>query len=445
MSDYEDSDEDYLYYQDDQDDEAWVTIRTEDNSWSKEVSVDNVLLADIIRPYSDIGEVPAEIVLSGTIAEIFRDQWPAYEEYQAYRSWVIKNGKGNETSDMESMLRGKEVLMKGSIPKVVALHRISAISGILNMESDWRLYVAATSSSSFDDTKRHLKSVRDVLNQTYGSYSGRYDDDFFIVPVLRDVVDYMERKRGGSYAYGLVHAAMRNAMLLAMMRGGRERIEWEDIAWLPLHVLLGEVLPEEPWSLVVLNTVATFFGAGEWGREVVATYDYDYISDRRVHYRKRPNARVPYRLREDDINTRVAHITKLYEVIVSSIPDTIDPELYGLGPIIRRKFEPLPKMPNELAYSIVSWLNYNSITFYAAETDTPITNKSFFVIVRLLRSTVVGTFGMKKMKAILTHYLKTHQSKRAEAFIAEIDKVIDGPLGERPLPASKMLQRAHEF
>lgn len=432
MSNFDDEDE-YLYYQEpeeEEEEEVLVLIRTEDNSWSTTVSVDDQLFSDLIQPYTDLGEIPSEIVLRDTIGEVFKEQWRHYEAMIHYRHYIGTHHKGvlhqHETPEMTSLLEGWS--RSPRLPSLIYLHQISAIANILNLPTDWEVYVGVDERSSVVDTKRHLVAMSHTLVLSPESYMGRYYGNQVAINTLRSIVNEMERYsvygmiNGDELRVhrGVVYAAMRNALLLTIDRGRGDYIDSSYIPWIPLLEYFKDKLPADNWSISILNTIAMFAGVGDYSSPAVGSVD----------------------LRLDDKSgvmiSDERNLYETYDLFLLSVPTDIDPVLYGLGPIISTSRTIVPLKNNNSLFHMITWINYNTILhkqrqrggvdYYRISRrfveDDVVEASEFYSIAQLLATTTVGISGLIRIREILSNYMVNNKNLRAKRFIEEADRVI---------------------
>ena len=383
-----------------------------------------------------MGVTPSEIVVTSAVADVLETHWQYYEMYMAYFDHVRMNVREHETVEMRKILTGEQVDMVAAttgkeIPPLVYITQLSSLINIINMPLKWQLYVAVSVDSPITEIKQHLIRIRDALiDGSGGSYFGSYDDSYVVIATLRSIVKTIEREitEDGQVddgddrvrdVRGLVHAAMRNAVLLAI-DNNQGHLGHHHIPWLALYELLHDAIVNKIWASKILNTLATFAGIGDYQLPTFHGVQY-YLSKR-------------------SMETIENNVPQLYDIISSSAPVDIDPELYGLGPIIHELNPGPPELVNRLFYSVVTWVNYNSILYVMhVKTGTPLDLEKLVLpghctgnipshwfpdIVSLLAKTTVGIPGLLRMKEILVHYLKDKYNLRAELFIRAIVKVL---------------------
>ena len=248
-----------------------VKLEVEGRSWSRVIEAGDPVFAPLLEPYIELdGDLPAKILLTGAVGEIFDEEWHYYKELPA----IMKNGSKVDYGE------GRAVEPYADTPWTLAeiatvdkyrdedklkyeyhfqlfLHNIHRIVRILNMPEGWEKYVAVTGATPERDRLAHLVACGEAIEELRDELEvRRYIYTYSDIPAttrefamrylamiaqetMNSLVDYPEDKRREAIDAVRVtfFGVARNAVLTAYYRE-HTRVEWDDVLWGDIRALL---------------------------------------------------------------------------------------------------------------------------------------------------------------------------------------------------------------
>ena len=434
-------DDDYLLYQSEEDEEEeeyeeeeyqllkpeiqdvpqiadrdMMLVRTESGKWIKEVHRDDKMLQDLITPYTELGVVPAEIVLSGTIAEIVETQWPKYELAIKFRDAVMaldeNDPKVGETRSMTAALKGQKTTSRGSSTPVIRLDEVLLLSNVLNLPEGWRMWVSADDRVSDSDYLNHIRVMGyEIMQLGDDSYSemekGRiWRHSSFVAGILVEAIDryaWEIRSMLDNDVHQEIKAIIRGVMRNTVLRSINEsssnlHLDWKLINYRVLYGALRMLLPDGTRTSLVLDTLAMWMGNGDYRSKTF---------------------RGPVCAPGDNVSCADDNFPEMYDLLLKSFPDNVSPSLLGLEPIITDRVTKLehPEYMNisSLAWW-VAWVNHKALEFAETKVDVLLVEQFPYAIEFILMSTP-GRSGLEFMMKVLDNSDKGGKNERIQRFL----------------------------
>ena len=403
-----------------------ILIRTESGAWSREVERNDEMFRDLIDPYTELGTTPSEIVLSGVVGQVIETQWPKYEAMLEYRNFVMQldpdcSKRGETRAIMEALL-GRKATESPSSPPLVKLSEFSALSNILNLPQDWTLWVYVDEDVSDVLYARHVRAMGYAIMRTGDSSYSEMDKDRawrnskFVAGLLMEGIDryvwelrlIMENEQYDELK-AIVRGTMRNAVLRSIARDNQAAyLDWRLINYRALYHSLRDALPAGVRTDIILNTLLMWMGGGD--------------------YRKK-TFRGPICLDAYGVVCYDESLSSMYDLIIKSFPEDVDPILLGLEPIIANHHKKLAH-PDTMGISPlawwVSWVHHQTLEFAENKTES-LSVEQFPAAVEFFLMSTPGLPGLEFIVRVLTNYDPEGKNERITRFLTVVKERLSKP------------------
>ena len=408
-----------------------VTIRTSSCKWSKETTLDDPTFSDLFAPFIELEEKPKEVILNGSVAEVFETQWSYYEALMEYRKRITchDNSVVFEPHTMTRLLSGATMgscAGFSSYRGLVYLHEIDTLSRIITMPDHWELCVAVDEKkSSPRDVDAYLARMgRAVLATDYSSYVPGLSDHV-VVNTIWGIYDKVKSAKREVDPIVLIYAYLRNAALVTLsMDETPEAMSWHGVPWRSMRRVICEYAENnQDWHLIN-DTISMWLGEGRYTNVVIGQPLAGFVG---------------YGIEAN----HMTFLPRLYDRLFNSFPDDVEPRLIGLSPITGEggtdeflciSSAAIVPQINYHTLMCPQWIASRALTSERKECE--LEEEYYAMAIELMLVTTVGRPGLARISRSLLAWLArtvesrdsmTREQRRVAKFITMIERRLDIP------------------
>ena len=414
-------------------DKKLIRLYTTDNEWEyyAQKEGDHHFSSFLSDLQESTGTLPDELLLESSLAEVIEAEWDNYlsiynsnrivtailDAYRASKQASLPYNSMRGLSSLHASLTTL-ILQHANIVKYDQVHRIMRV---VNAFEGWELYVAVYNSASKDDVLAHLLAMcrhlvnlnvfpQDISNMQeshppYASARGMMRE----CAVTDFIRDLLPEKRGDvldTAIRGILHNAF-----VATRHMVYSCISIYSFAWNYLEdvilALNDGVLPAG--SDMLINAARVLTGKGDASLPSPSLGVRTEKDKNRITHLILPIA-----------DTR--EISQVYESILASTPDTVNPVEIGLGALVGIRVS-----VSTYSYLEVLYYTHKMVQEGIEEKYQQLSRENVVAYARMLL-TVVGHKSGKRLAQIMSVYVKNSENDEtlARTFIDSINGVQEG-------------------
>lgn len=385
------------------------------------VRLNDPMFAEILAPLIDLESDANEVVLHGVVEEVFERQ---YTNLQRLLTIVSIR----EDNPSVALVEAKKAH--------ITLDKIREISRLLTLPNGWEVFVGVEPGDS--DYYNHLRAMIPSIGIA-DRMRLRITQQERNTKISSLLARWREKEAGASYP--IVHEAMRVALHNAFLvdyhvPGALYGFDWLGLLGLERHMGV-ETSPE------VEEVYLTFEGRGHYDKSgmlpsdiaefIMATRRYDVhrsVSTLNINYGK--------------------PISTYYPVALSSFPDDVDVESFGLGYLIaperiKKSHIGSPRTvknaPKNAFSTIVSWVHQNiSIIAHDNAKGDPVMEVKLFI--DYASEYIMGRKGLVKALLVVLHEIERSsindkRTERLELIARHLEERLEMPDDSTVLPLNQ--------
>ena len=396
--------------------EGEITLVTTSGKWRKVVSRSDPVFSSLIP---DLDELPEELVLTGSVAEILEEDWEYYEmletTHQAYLTDDVKDPEYEHERSSFSIVESASVmtLVERGLP-IVHQSWLSRLSGLIEIPLEYKRYIFVDETVPLVERRSHIKS----LTKLQWSYYNRrmYDATRKLMSGVFSSLDEHPE------ALELAVAHLHNAELIAASLGRPPSIydvDWEEVS----EIMRGK--SDEEMQEMIDNLL---------GRGKFARYTYSIYFTSKL----RPSG---------DLTTRVTgeDLLRMHHAVMSTIDEGVEPYSFGLEAILSGRFQ--YGYGHSFVREVHEYLLAVPATLSTSRKEVRSLEEEYFPLISRIMYYTIGKTGMVRVLLSLLHGLESEENvdriERSDAFSrileADLEKIERGeelePLDQEALDA----------